>query len=177
MSHWASRTPFAFPPYDPGRHPDYVTFNTGDACQSKVGRIGGQQFIVLTPDCALPQAIHEIGHAVGFKHEHQRPDRDNFVSYHSENVADDTYKDYFEKLTAGDHILISPYDFLSVMHYGDRYFAKPDTQTLTVMRGYGYMNSDIGSRLSLSYWDLSGANVASGREPLGDVMPVLLRKP
>ena len=29
---------------------------------------------------------HQIGHALGLKHEHQRPDRDRFIDVHTENV-------------------------------------------------------------------------------------------
>lgn len=48
-----------------------------------MGRVGGPQLLSLAPPClqgGKGVALHELLHAVGFGHEHSRPDRDAFIS-------------------------------------------------------------------------------------------------
>ena len=66
---------------------DYVYFRHGqNACHSDTGRQGGKQFVTLQPGCGTAQIIHELGHTLGLKHEQQRPDRDEFVTVHEDNI-------------------------------------------------------------------------------------------
>ena len=61
---------------------------------------------------------HEIGHAIGFFHEQSRPDRDNYVTIHYENIEDDAYGEFKKH---GAQMLTTnniPYDHASIMHYG-----------------------------------------------------------
>lgn len=51
-------------------------------CASRVGRLGGKQEILIgsaVAKCKVGNLIHELGHTLGFFHEHSRPDRDNYV--------------------------------------------------------------------------------------------------
>ena len=43
----------------------------------------------------------QILHALGFEHEHQRPDRDDFIIVLKENISDEGLKS-FEKFTYND---------------------------------------------------------------------------
>ena len=79
--------------------------------------------------CSLATVIHEIGHVVGFWHEHSRPDRDQYITVHQENIRPG-YKPDFDKITAVDSLGV-PYDFKSIMHYSKVAFAKPGTMTIT----------------------------------------------
>jgi hypothetical protein len=87
-----------------------------NVCQSFVGRQGGQQLI----SCKLGNSFgedalkHELGHALGFYHEQQRPDRDQFVAAPNLDEYDPNYGKKFHgffRKTFGE------YDFKSIMHY------------------------------------------------------------
>jgi len=60
---------------------------------------------------------HELGHALGFFHEHQRWDRDQFLTVHYEHIKPGRADDY--NWIAQTNWLASdlPYDFHSIMHY------------------------------------------------------------
>lgn len=62
--------------------------------------------------------LHEIGHAVGLVHEHQRPIRDQFIRINYGNVHP-SLRQWFQKYPQYriNNFNIS-YEFSSVMHYG-----------------------------------------------------------
>jgi hypothetical protein len=60
---------------------------------------------------------HELGHVLGFFHEHQRWDRDRFVAIHYENIKPGRAEDY-DWIPRTNWIVSSvPYDYHSIMHY------------------------------------------------------------
>ena len=62
--------------------------------------------------------IHEIGHAIGFYHEHQRHDRDEHVQVLWDNLRSQSFHREFDKLEEGEaNTLGYGYDYASVMHY------------------------------------------------------------
>jgi hypothetical protein len=92
---------------------DFALFTSGPACQSPVGRQGGSQQIscsVGTGGFGAGSVMHEIGHCFGLFHEHQRPDRNNFVS-----VTPGVNVNNLQILTNG--LPIGGYDCCSIMHY------------------------------------------------------------
>ena len=73
----------------------------------------------LGPGCEdYATILHEIGHAFGLTHEHQRMDRDEYVEILEENVAD-PFLGFGLKLNFAKQNTdqLTPYDFFSIMHY------------------------------------------------------------
>jgi hypothetical protein len=61
--------------------------------------------------------VHELGHVLGFHHEHQRWDRDKYITVHFENIKAGRSSDY-ESIPATNWIVTSTaYDYRSIMHY------------------------------------------------------------
>ena len=60
---------------------------------------------------------HELGHVLGFFHEHERWDRDQFVTIHYENIKSGRAPDY-DWIPKTNWLANSlPYDYRSIMHY------------------------------------------------------------
>lgn len=74
------------------------------------------------------RALHEFMHALGFLHEHQRPDRDEHVKVNFHNVKDGRKDDLkkFDSIAPGN----AAYDPYSLMHYGTEAFSKNGKPTL-----------------------------------------------
>lgn len=52
-----------------------------------VGAIGGEQILNMGPGCEyVGLVLHEFGHAIGYFHEHNRPDRDKTVNILWDNI-------------------------------------------------------------------------------------------
>ena len=125
IAHWGANTPFRFVPHTGQR--DYIRFTESIGCTSRIGRVGGEQRIEVGRSCEQRDVIHDIGHALGFLHEHTRVDRDDFVTYHSECAQPGTDA-HFSK--DRDALISSPYDYQSIMHFDSVRFARPNCQTL-----------------------------------------------
>mgnify|MGYP005803342289 FL=1 len=66
---------------------DYVLMKRGPGCAAHVGRIGGQQWVILGDGCyGIVSVTHELMHSVGFIHEQSRPDRDEHVEIVWDNI-------------------------------------------------------------------------------------------
>lgn len=61
-------------------------------------------------------------HVLGFEHEHQRPDRDDYVTIETQNISpEDLAK--FKKSDRILHNLSLPYDFNSITHFYENEFS------------------------------------------------------
>ena len=107
-------------------------------CFSSVGQasgLGRMQRTNLGSTCAtgINVIYHELGHAAGFHHEHQRSDRDNFISVNVTGLAANVVGNY-QKL---NFALVGPYDLLSIMHYA------PST-VISLLPQYQSMAAQVG---------------------------------
>lgn len=89
--------------------------DTVNASCSQVGMQSGQQEIYIHESHWGSRYIleHEIGHAIGYLHEHQRIDRGSFVRLFRHNIDPDAVGQ-FNPVEAR---IYSQYDFDSIMHY------------------------------------------------------------
>lgn len=86
--------------------------------------------------------IHEIGHALGLHHEQQRPDRDDYITIHEENI-DPNFLYAFEKLSTNISEFSSIYDYNSVMHYNSHGFSINGEATIQAPDGVSLGNSTL----------------------------------
>ncbi len=93
---------------------DRIYFINSNGNYSQIGCVGGRQDIGLSADSDFGIAAHEIGHAIGLIHEHQRFDRDLYVDVMYNNIKSAYYKDFdivFNSMSYGT------FDFNSIMLY------------------------------------------------------------
>ena len=111
---WQAVTPLVFVPRT--TEFAFVQFRkdpSATRCNSPVGRQGGMQEIRCPGDASPVRAMHELAHAVGLEHEHQRVDRDAMVAVSQRALQREpqNYRRLDEALPIG------LYDFGSIMHY------------------------------------------------------------
>jgi len=113
---------------------NYVTIRDGEFCESSIGMIGGQQWLMLSQNgCYSKKTIqHEFIHALGFDHVHSRPDRDQYVRIHYDNIEDkEDIVVNFERLPASWLTFNVEYDAKSYMHYSPKAFSINCHYTIT----------------------------------------------
>lgn len=87
-----------------------------DCCLTKCLTLPGQE-LMLGRDCMDHSMIlHELLHTLGFLHEHQRPDRDNYILINLENVPDFVQSQF--ELDSDQDVTLRDFDFESVLLYG-----------------------------------------------------------
>ena len=128
-------------------------------CYSFIGRISRRhqpQGLSLGGGCIYRDIIiHELGHAIGFYHEHTRPDRDNYVDVIYDNIQEG-FEDQFYKFGRGrTNTLGLGYDIQSIMHYDSRTFSRNGLETI---RPKDQTIITVGNARELSPLDVAKAN-------------------
>lgn len=79
----------------------------------------------LTEDCLRSKGsiVHELGHVLGFYHEHQRPDRDDYIVIHWDNIIDSDFIRRQYEIRNDSDSLGTAYDFNSIMHWSTKHGA------------------------------------------------------
>ncbi|KAH0560868.1 hypothetical protein KQX54_009592 [Cotesia glomerata] len=91
MRRWEEASCITFVKRNEKVHRSYLFFtkiNCG--CCSTIGRVnGGKSTISIYDDCdKFGTTLHELEHAIGFFHEHEHPDRDEYVKINFDNIKD-----------------------------------------------------------------------------------------
>ena len=136
-------------PADANSPADYLHFTPANGCASWIGRQGGAQSVWTGASCSSGSMMHEIGHALGLEHEHTRPDRDQYISVNWHNINTEKLSN-FDKSTS-NKLNYGPYDYSSIMHYGEFFFSANGSPTITALR---IDSSVIGQRMAPSVGDI-----------------------
>jgi hypothetical protein len=130
---------------------DAIAFIDGTGtCKSYVGKVGGHQPILLPVGCGAKEIAHEVMHALGFVHEQNRADRDQYLQMNFDNI-DERYKDNFEKLPPEFMKAngVGNFDFQSILMYPTWMFAKNSGVTMQSRTGQAINPSPTLSRTDI----------------------------
>jgi len=144
-------------------HDNYVHIQAhASENNSEVGYQGGEQIINIASWGVRFTMVHELMHTLGFKHEQSREDRDTYVIIHEDRIEDGMEHNF----NSDADFMYGPYDFESVMHYGQCDFstcgrsaclAAPDNcRTISVKQPWAAnWQDEIGQRDGLSRGDIA----------------------
>ena len=103
LSHWWSSIPKVFKAHVGSNNLLHIVFNVGyfktiPRCYSRIGRDPNdkEQVISIGLGCErLGTVVHETMHALGFFHEHTRPDRDKYITLDWGNIEQGKWNTVF----------------------------------------------------------------------------------
>ncbi len=129
-----------------GRTSEASYVNVSDqtsGCSAVVGYGVGPRAMWLGPGCWGERTLqHEIGHALGLMHEHQRSDRDQYVTVDYSNV-EPGFESAFAIVANSQNV--GPYDFSSIMHYTWLSFARDGSRPVLIPKpGYEQFRVAMG---------------------------------
>jgi len=154
IAEWESKTNVRFVPRT--NQSTYVTISSnGDACNCGVatlGSNGSRGFIRLGTLTTAVVIIHELGHTLGYVHEQNRSDRDNFVIINYQNIQNGR-ENQFNKSSNQN---LSAFDINSIMMYGSYTFSSNGRPTITDLNG----NVLPRRQAAISALDVQGTNRA-----------------
>ncbi|XP_065357943.1 seminal metalloprotease 1-like [Calliphora vicina] len=130
-------------------------------CSARVGYSGVIQNLNLRIDALdkgcfrIGTIMHELLHALGFHHQQNSSDRDEYVKIAWDNITEDKKYNFnkYNSNTVTDFGVV--YDYGSVMHYGPIAFSKNGEKTIVPLKE---SNAVMGQRLELSDTDIKKLN-------------------
>ena len=82
-----------------------------------VGYFPDELNIIFLHNVEQRVVLHELGHKLGLEHEHQRPDRDFYITIKWGNVPPGEESQYTLSIPELYNYANYPYDYTSIMHY------------------------------------------------------------
>ncbi|XP_044134960.1 bone morphogenetic protein 1 [Bufo gargarizans] len=159
MRHWEKHVCVTF--VERTEEDSYIVFTYRPCgCCSYVGRRGaGPQAISIGKNCdKFGIVVHELGHVIGFWHEHTRPDRDEHVSIVRENIQPGQEYNFLKMEPEEVNYLDETYDFDSIMHYARNTFSRGiNLDTIEPRYKVNGVKPSIGQRTRLSAGDIAQA--------------------
>ncbi|CAB3384142.1 Hypothetical predicted protein [Cloeon dipterum] len=130
MEVFNTRTKVRFVPKE-AQDEDFVLIADRGRCSSPLGRIGGVQVLSLkSPVCVADLIVlRKLMSTVGLEPEHNRPDRDDYITILWDNVQPKS-KDHFKKFGKSFVDTNVPYDYNSITHYSPKAFSANGKDTM-----------------------------------------------
>jgi len=123
-------------------------------CWSHLGRTGNEQPIVLDNGCwSVGTVVHEMLHAIGFQHEQNRPDRDQYLNIYWNNIKQDKNTIAQFELAKG-LVFNTKFDFNSIMLYGETAFSKDNKSPTMLAKDPKIRFPDADNREAMSPTDI-----------------------
>jgi hypothetical protein len=154
MLRWESVCAVTFDKVEPTYYA-YQIIKTGNSTEwsSTIGENNSQYFMYFGSGSSEEQyghCLHELGHCLGLLHEHQRPDRDQYVTIYYKNI----WPEYVFNYETENNELIREsdyaYDYGSIMHYPEYGFSYNGFPTMKAKDP----SVSIGQRKELSDIDI-----------------------
>lgn len=141
---------------------DFIEILSSTGNRSAIGMQHGGQLVEIANWDQPIVIVHELMHALGFYHEHQRPDRENFVRINDGQIQPGWHSQFEIQPFATE---VTPYDFESVMHYpgcavsvccepGKSCDCPSHCETITARPPYEDSQPVMGQRDRLSQFDI-----------------------
>lgn len=140
-------------PYESSKHKAWVTFKAGGQhCYSQVGFRLGESFISLNPSCGFKEIYHELFHALGFFHEQNRFDRDEYIQVIWENINEEHWGQFerFSKNSFPEPLRNTRFSFDTFMLYPSNSFSNSLDYSLVTIDGSPYLAHDLPTDLDFS---------------------------
>nr|CDJ26728.1 MAM-containing Astacin-like metallopeptidase protein [Tityus serrulatus] len=139
--------------------PEYIFIQDNLECKSELGRQGRRQDLFLSISCrTVGQILHELMHSLGFWHEMNRNDRDDYLEIHWNNIMPG--QDFnFNKLHPWEYNhLNTSFDYDSIMMYGSKAYASDNNQSTVTPKTAGVVLKDVREKTNLSSIDIIRIN-------------------
>lgn len=156
INEWESKTNVRFVART--NQSNYVTISSSGSNSNSgvatLGMNGSRGFIRLGTRATAEVIIHELGHTLGYIHEQNRSDRDNYIIINYANIQNNARDQFYKSNSAV--FLSNAFDVNSTMMYGSFTFSKNGRPTITDLNG----NLLPPRRARISNLDVAGTNSA-----------------